>query len=63
MSPASRRSTVANETWLEFKERYPGIDEVAMFGTLDNPIANSVANQARAVISANPEHHRDVCAL
>ena len=25
-----------------------------MFGTLDNPIANSVANQARAVLSANP---------
>ena len=26
-----------------------------MFGTLDNPIANSVANQARSVLSAHPE--------
>ena len=26
-----------------------------MFGTLDNPIANSVANQARVVLSANPD--------
>jgi len=25
-----------------------------MFGTLDNPIANSVANQARSVLQANP---------
>ncbi len=50
IAPLDRR----DETWREFKDRYPGIDEVAMFGTLDNPIANSVANQARAVVSANP---------
>ena len=50
IAPLDRR----DETWREFKEQYPGIEEVAMFGTLDNPIANSVANQARAVISANP---------
>ncbi|NAZ37859.1 substrate-binding domain-containing protein [Rubellimicrobium sp. CFH 75288] len=50
IAPLDRR----NEVWVEFKERYPGIQEVAQFGTLDNPIANSVANQARAVLSANP---------
>lgn len=50
IAPLDRR----DETWRAFKEQYPGIEEVAMFGTLDNPIANSVANQARAVLSANP---------
>lgn len=50
IAPLDRR----NETWVEFKERYPGIEEVAEFGTLDNPIANSVANQASAVLRANP---------
>lgn len=51
IAPLDRR----NETWVEFKGNYPGIDEVTQFGTLDNPIANSVANQARAVLSANPD--------
>lgn len=50
IAPLDRR----DETWREFKARYEGIDEVAQFGTLDNPVANSVANQARAVFSANP---------
>ena len=50
IAPLDRR----DETWREFKERYPGIEELAQFGTLDNPIANSVANQARSVLSANP---------
>ena len=50
IAPLDRR----NETWVEFKAKYPGIEEVAMFGTLDNPIANSVANQARSVLTANP---------
>ena len=40
--------------WKEVKEANPGITEAAMFGTLDNPIANSVANQARSVLQANP---------
>jgi simple sugar transport system substrate-binding protein len=44
-----------DETWKEFKAKYAGIKEKAMFGTLDNPIANSVANQARSVLSANPD--------
>ncbi|MBN9244582.1 MAG: substrate-binding domain-containing protein [Mesorhizobium sp.] len=51
IAPLDRR----NETWVEFKKKYSGIDEVAQFGTLDNPIANSVANQARSVLSANPD--------
>jgi simple sugar transport system substrate-binding protein len=51
IAPLDRR----DETWKKFKAKYPGINEVAMFGTLDNPIANSVANQARSVISAHPE--------
>ncbi|GGD36221.1 substrate-binding domain-containing protein [Sinisalibacter lacisalsi] len=50
IAPLDRR----DETWVGVKEANPGINEVAMFGTLDNPIANSVANQARAVLSANP---------
>ncbi len=51
IAPLDRR----DETWKEFKAKYPGIDEAAMFGTLDNPIANSVANQARSVLTANPD--------
>ncbi len=51
IAPLDRR----DETWREFKEKYPGIEEVAQFGTLDNPIANSVANQARSVVTANPD--------
>jgi simple sugar transport system substrate-binding protein len=51
IAPLDRR----DETWREFKAKYPGINEAAMFGTLDNPIANSVANQARSVVSANPD--------
>ena len=51
IAPLDRR----DETWRKFKETYPGIEEVAVFGTLDNPIANSVANQARSVLQANPD--------
>lgn len=51
IAPLDRR----DETWREFKERYPGINEKAQFGTLDNPIANSNANQARSVLQANPD--------
>ncbi len=51
IAPLDRR----NETWVEFKEKYQGLEEVAQFGTLDNPIANSVANQARSVVTANPD--------
>jgi len=51
IAPLDRR----NETWVGVKKKYPGVKEVAMFGTLDNPIANSVANQARSVLSAHPD--------
>jgi len=50
IAPLDRR----DETWKEVKAANPGINQVAEFGTLDNPIANSVANQARSVLSANP---------
>ena len=50
IAPLDRR----DRAWREVKAANPGIVEAAMFGTLDNPIANSVANQARAVLQANP---------
>ncbi|WP_425365017.1 substrate-binding domain-containing protein [Fulvimarina endophytica] len=50
IAPLDRRDAV----WQEMKEANPGINEFARFGTLDNPIANSVANQAAAVLRANP---------
>lgn len=51
IAPLDRR----DESWVKVKAANPGIEEVAMFGTLDNPIANSVANQARSVLQANPD--------
>ncbi len=51
IAPLDRR----DETWKEFKKKYPGINEAAQFGTMDNPIANSVANQARSVLQAHPD--------
>ena len=51
IAPLDRR----DETWIKVKEANPGIEEAAVFGTLDNPIANSVANQARSVLQANPD--------
>lgn len=50
IAPLDRRHVA----WEEVKAANPGIKEAAMFGTLDNPIANSIANQARAVLQANP---------
>lgn len=50
IAPLDRRHVA----WEETKAANPNITEVAQFGTLDNPIANSVANQARAVLQANP---------
>ncbi|SDE77023.1 substrate-binding domain-containing protein [Limimaricola pyoseonensis] len=50
IAPLDRRDVA----WKEVKEANPGITEAAQFGTLDNPIANSVANQARSVLQANP---------
>ncbi len=50
IAPLDRRDVA----WQDIKTQYSGIEELAMFGTLDNPIANSVANQARSVLMANP---------
>ncbi|MEO1746597.1 MAG: substrate-binding domain-containing protein [Pseudomonadota bacterium] len=50
IAPLDRRHVA----WEEVKEANPGIEEVAQMGTLDNPIANSNANQARSVLQANP---------
>ena len=50
IAPLDRRHVA----WEETKAANPEITEVAQFGTLDNPIANSVANQARSVLQANP---------
>lgn len=51
IAPLDRRHVA----WEEIKAANPGITEAAQFGTLDNPIANSIANQARAVLQANPK--------
>jgi simple sugar transport system substrate-binding protein len=51
IAPFDRR----NETWKAFKAKYPGIQEVATFGTMDNPIAGSIAAQARLALAAHPE--------
>ncbi len=45
----------AHAAWEDIKAANPGIEEVAQFGTLDNPIANSNANQARSVLQANSD--------
>ncbi|MEP4198686.1 MAG: substrate-binding domain-containing protein [Aliishimia sp.] len=50
IAPLDRRHVA----WEEVKTANPGITQAAQFGTLDNPIANSVANQARSVLQANP---------
>ncbi|MCU1726136.1 substrate-binding domain-containing protein [Pseudomonas sp. 7P_10.2_Bac1] len=44
-----------NEIWTQVKAANPGIVEKARFGTLNPPIANSVADQASAVLRANPD--------
>ena len=50
IAPLDRRHVA----WEEVKAANPGITEAARIGTLDNPIANSNANQARAALQANP---------
>ncbi|RMO19385.1 ABC-type sugar transport system, periplasmic component [Pseudomonas cichorii] len=49
-TPMERR----DEIWRQVKADNPGIVEKARFGTLNPPIANSVADQASAVLRANP---------
>ncbi|WP_299967568.1 substrate-binding domain-containing protein [uncultured Roseobacter sp.] len=50
IAPLDRRHVA----WEEIKEANSGISEEARIGTLDNPIANANANQARAALQANP---------
>jgi simple sugar transport system substrate-binding protein len=50
IAPLDRRHVA----WEEVLAANPGITEVARIGTLDNPIANANANQARAALQANP---------
>ncbi|MEX3845660.1 substrate-binding domain-containing protein [Paraburkholderia sp. BR10882] len=50
-APLDRRDAV----WQAFKHEHPGIQEKARWGTVDNPIAQSVANQAAAAYRAHPD--------
>ncbi|RFU49382.1 substrate-binding domain-containing protein [Paraburkholderia sp. DHOC27] len=50
-APLDRRDAV----WREFKSAHPKVEEKARWGTVDNPIAQSVANQAAAVYRAHPD--------
>lgn len=50
-APLDRRDAV----WREFKSAHPQVQEKARFGTVDNPIAQSVANQAAAAYRAHPD--------
>ena len=52
IAPLDRRDAA----WREIREANPDIKEAAVFGTLDNPIANSVANQARSVLQLSLIH-------
>ncbi|MCE1968196.1 substrate-binding domain-containing protein [Enterobacter hormaechei] len=49
--PLDRR----DEVFTDLKKTNPGIVEVARFGTMSNPIPNQVADQAAAVLRANPD--------
>ncbi|KMW59554.1 Ribose ABC transporter, periplasmic ribose-binding protein RbsB [Candidatus Rhodobacter oscarellae] len=51
IAPLDRRHVA----WEEIKAANPGINERAVIGTLDNPIANANANQARSALQANPD--------
>jgi simple sugar transport system substrate-binding protein len=51
IAPLDRR----DETWRLFKAKYPGVNEVAKFGTFDTPIASSVAKEAQSILAAHPE--------
>lgn len=43
-----------NEVWEEFKERNPGINQVAQIGVVNENTAAQTADQARAALQANP---------
>jgi simple sugar transport system substrate-binding protein len=50
-APLDRRDAV----WQAFKQAHPGVQERARWGTVENPIAQSVANQAAAAYRAHPD--------
>jgi simple sugar transport system substrate-binding protein len=50
-APLDRR----NEIWVEVKADNPGINEVAQIGVVNDSIAASVADQAKAALQANPD--------
>jgi simple sugar transport system substrate-binding protein len=50
-APLDRRDAV----WRDFKRAHPNVQEKARWGTVDNPIAQSVANQASAAYRAHPD--------
>ncbi|POR48845.1 monosaccharide ABC transporter substrate-binding protein (CUT2 family) [Paraburkholderia eburnea] len=50
-APLDRRDAV----WQAFKSAHPKVREQARWGTVDNPIAQSVANQASAAYRAHPD--------
>ncbi len=49
-APLDRR----NETWTQFKQDNPGIEQVAQIGVVNNSTASAVADQAKAALQANP---------
>lgn len=50
-APLDRR----NEIWEQVKAANPGINEVAQIGVVNDSIAASVADQAKAALQANPD--------
>ncbi|NHV28035.1 substrate-binding domain-containing protein [Burkholderia sp. D-99] len=50
-APLDRRDAA----WQDFKRAHPKVREQARWGTVDNPIAQSVANQAAAAYRAHPD--------
>lgn len=44
-----------DQVWSQIKREHPGVVEKARYGTLNAPIANSVADQASAALRANPD--------
>ncbi|CAB3753081.1 sugar ABC transporter substrate-binding protein [Burkholderia sp. MSh2] len=50
-APLDRRDA----SWRDFKRAHPNVREQARWGTVDNPIAQSVANQAAAAYRAHPD--------
>lgn len=50
-APLDRRDAA----WRDFKRAHPKVREQARWGTVDNPIAQSIANQAAAAYRAHPD--------